>query len=225
MTINIAIDGFSSCGKSTLAKQLAKEIGYVYVDSGAMYRAVTLFAMRNNFFNGLDLDAEPLIARLKEVNVTLKYDSHTQSQITFLNDENVEDEIRKMPVSQRVSQVAVIKEVRVRLVYLQQQMALKKGIVMDGRDIGTVVLPHAELKIFMTASPEIRAQRRLDELDAKGEKVSYDEVIENLKYRDHIDQTRDESPLRQAEDARVLDNSNITREQQLEMVIGWVEGA
>ena len=225
MTINIAIDGFSSCGKSTLAKQLAKEIGYVYVDSGAMYRAVTLFAMRNNFFNGLDLDAEPLIARLKEVNVTLKYDSHTQSQITFLNDENVEDEIRKMPVSQRVSQVAVIKEVRVRLVYLQQQMALKKGVVMDGRDIGTVVLPHAELKIFMTASPEIRAQRRLDELDAKGEKVSYDEVIENLKYRDHIDQTRDESPLRQAEDARVLDNSNITREQQLEMVIGWVEGA
>ena len=224
MTINIAIDGFSSCGKSTLAKQLAKEIGYVYVDSGAMYRAVTLFAMRNDFFNGMDLDEESLIARLKEVNVTLKYNPKTQSQITFLNDEDVEDEIRKMPVSQRVSQVAVVKEVRVRLVYLQQQMALKKGIVMDGRDIGTVVLPFAELKIFMTASPEIRAQRRLDELDAKGEKVSYDEVIENLKYRDHIDQTREESPLRQAEDARVLDNSDITREQQLEMVTGWVEG-
>jgi cytidylate kinase len=224
MTINIAIDGFSSCGKSTLAKQLAKSIGYVYVDSGAMYRAVTLFAMRNGFFNGTDLNAAPLIARLNEVNVTLKYDQHTESQITFLNDENVEEEIRKMPVSQRVSQVAVVKEVRVRLVYLQQQMALKRGIVMDGRDIGTVVLPDAELKIFMTASPDIRAQRRLDELEAKGEKVSYNEVIENLQHRDHIDQTREESPLRQAKDARVLDNSDITREQQLEMVIGWVEG-
>jgi cytidylate kinase len=222
--INIAIDGFSSCGKSTLAKQLAKNIGYVYVDSGAMYRAVTLFAMRNDFFNGMDLNEVSLIERLKEVNVTLKYDPKTESQITFLNDENVEEEIRKMPVSQRVSQVAVVKEVRVRLVYLQQQMALKKGIVMDGRDIGTVVLPFAELKIFMTASPEIRAQRRLDELEVKGEKVSYSEVIENLKYRDHIDQTREESPLRQAEDARVLDNSDITREQQLEMVTGWVEG-
>ena len=222
--INIAIDGFSSCGKSTLAKQLAKNIGYVYVDSGAMYRAVTLFAMRNGFFNGMDLDKNPLIERLNEVNITLQYDPKTESQITFLNDENVEEEIRKMPVSQRVSQVAVVKEVRVRLVYLQQQMALKKGIVMDGRDIGTVVLPGAELKIFMTASPEVRTQRRLDELEAKGEKVSYKEVIENLKHRDHIDQTREESPLRQAEDARVLDNSDITREEQLEMVRGWVDG-
>ena len=224
MSINIAIDGFSSCGKSTLAKQLAKEIGFVYVDSGAMYRAVTLYAMRNDFFDGMDLKSQLLIDDLKKINVTLSYEPKTQSQITFLNGENVEEEIRKMPVSQRVSQVAVVKEVRQRLVFLQKQMALKKSVVMDGRDIGTVVLPEAELKIFMTATPEVRAQRRLDELDAKGEKVSFSEVIENLKHRDHVDQTRDESPLRQASDARILDNSNITREEQLEMVKGWVDG-
>jgi len=222
--INIAIDGYSSCGKSTLAKQLAKEIGYVYVDSGAMYRAVTLFAMRNNFFTNLVLDEKALINALSQIDVRLAYNQQTESQSTFLNDENVEEEIRKMPVSQRVSQVAVIKEVRQRMVYLQQQMAKSKGVVMDGRDIGTVVLPEAELKIFMTASPDVRAQRRLDELEAKGEKVSFEEVIENLKHRDHIDATREESPLRQAEDARVLDNSNITREEQLEMVKGWVDG-
>ncbi|MGB0805690.1 MAG: (d)CMP kinase [Salibacteraceae bacterium] len=221
--INIAIDGFSSCGKSTLAKQLAQQIGYVYVDSGAMYRAVTLFAMRNDYFTGLDLDPSKLISALNQVDVRLSYDSSTQSQITFLNGENVEEEIRKMPVSQRVSQVAVVKEVRERMVFLQQQMALDKGVVMDGRDIGTVVMPNAELKIFMTASPEVRAQRRLDELASKGEKVSFDEVIENLKHRDHIDQTREESPLRQAEDARILDNSNITREEQLELVKSWIK--
>ena len=220
--INIAIDGFSSCGKSTLAKQLAQQIGYVYVDSGAMYRAVTLFAMRHHLFTGMDLNELDLINVLDEVNVRLAYDSDTQSQITFLNDENVEDEIRKMPVSQRVSQVAVVKEVRERLVFLQQQMAIDKGVVMDGRDIGTVVLPTAELKIFMTASPEVRAQRRLDELAAKGEKVSFEEVIENLKHRDHIDQNREESPLRKAADARTLDNSNITREEQLELVKTWI---
>ena len=221
--INIAIDGFSSCGKSTLAKQLAQQIGYVYVDSGAMYRAVTLFAMRHGFFTGMDLNEAQLISDLEKVDVRLSYDSSTQSQITFLNGENVEEEIRKMPVSQRVSQVAVVKEVRERMVFLQQQMALDKGVVMDGRDIGTVVMPDAELKIFMTASPEVRAQRRLDELAAKGEEVSFDEVIENLKHRDHIDQTRDESPLRQADDARVLDNSSITREEQLELVKSWIK--
>lgn len=221
--INIAIDGFSSCGKSTLAKQLAQQIGYVYVDSGAMYRAVTLFAMRKGFFTGMDLNEAQLISELEKVDVRLSYDSSTQSQITFLNGENVEEEIRKMPVSQRVSQVAVVKEVRERMVFLQQQMALDKGVVMDGRDIGTVVMPDAELKIFMTASPEVRAQRRLDELAAKGDEVSFDEVIENLKHRDHIDQTREESPLRQAEDARVLDNSSITREEQLELVKSWLK--
>ncbi len=220
--INIAIDGFSSCGKSTLAKQLAQHIGYVYVDSGAMYRAVTLFAMRNDFFTKMDLNEAQLIASLAQVEVRLAYDSKTQSQITFLNNENVEEEIRKMPVSQRVSQVAVVKEVRERLVFLQQQMALDRGVVMDGRDIGTVVMPDAELKIFMTASPEVRAKRRLDELEAKGDKVSFDEVIENLKHRDHIDQTRAESPLTQADDARVLDNSKITREEQLKLVKSWI---
>lgn len=222
--INIAIDGYSSCGKSTLAKQLAKEIGYVYVDSGAMYRAVTLFAMRNDFFNDLDLDAQRLIDALSQIDVKLIYNSRTETQSTLLNDENVEVEIRKMPVSQRVSQVAVLKEVRQRMVFLQQQMALKKGVVMDGRDIGTVVMPFAELKIFMTASPEVRANRRLAELEAKGDSVSFEEVIANLKHRDHIDTTREESPLIQAEDARVLDNSDITREEQLEMVKGWVDG-
>lgn len=221
--INIAIDGFSSCGKSTLAKQLAQQIGYVYVDSGAMYRAVTLHAMRNEFFNDLELNQKALIDDLSNVDVRLSYDSSTEKQITFLNGENVEEEIRKMPVSQRVSQVAVVKEVRERMVYLQQQMALNKGVVMDGRDIGTVVLPDAELKIFMTASPEVRAQRRLSELESKGEKVSFEEVIENLKHRDHIDQTREESPLRQADDARVLDNSDITREEQLELVKSWIK--
>lgn len=222
--INIAIDGYSSCGKSTLAKQLAKEIGYVYVDSGAMYRAVTLFAMRNDFFNDLDLDAQRLIDALSQIDVKLIYNSRTETQSTLLNDENVEEEIRKMPVSQRVSQVAVLKEVRQRMVFLQQQMALKKGVVMDGRDIGTVVMPFAELKIFMTASPEVRANRRLAELEAKGDSVSFEEVIANLKHRDHIDTTREESPLMQAEDARILDNSEITREEQLEMVKGWVDG-
>lgn len=220
--INIAIDGFSSCGKSTLAKQLAKEIKYVYVDSGAMYRAVTLFAMRENLFNDLELDEEALKERIDEVHVKLVYDSLNDQQVTYLNDENVEEEIRKMPVSQRVSQVAVVKEVRDRMVFLQQEMAKDKGVVMDGRDIGTVVLPNAELKIFMTASPDVRAQRRMDELIAKGEQVTLEEIKQNLTHRDHIDQTREESPLRQAEDARVLDNSNLTRAEQLDLVKSWI---
>ncbi|UTW66269.1 (d)CMP kinase [bacterium SCSIO 12643] len=220
--INIAIDGFSSCGKSTLAKQLAKEIKYVYVDSGAMYRAVTLFAMREDLFNDLKLDEEALKERIDEVHVKLVYDSLNDQQVTYLNDENVEEEIRKMPVSQRVSQVAVVKEVRDRMVFLQQEMAKDKGVVMDGRDIGTVVLPNAELKIFMTASPDVRAQRRMDELIAKGEQVTLEEIKQNLTHRDHIDQTREESPLRQAEDARVLDNSNLTRAEQLDLVKSWI---
>lgn len=223
--INIAIDGFSSCGKSTLAKQLAKEIKYVYVDSGAMYRAVTLFAMRENLFNDLELDEEALKGRIDEVHVKLVYDSVNNQQVTYLNYENVEEEIRKMPVSQRVSQVAVVKEVRDRMVFLQQEMAKDKGVVMDGRDIGTVVLPNAELKIFMTASPDVRAQRRMDELIAKGEQVTLEEIKQNLTHRDHIDQTREESPLRQAADARVLDNSNLTRAEQLDLVKSWTVDA
>mgnify|MGYP002712148324 FL=1 len=220
--INIAIDGFSSCGKSTLAKQLAKEIKYVYVDSGAMYRAVTLFAMRENLFNDLELDEEALKDKVDQVHVKLVYDVSNDQQVTYLNEENVEEEIRKMPVSQRVSQVAVVKEVRERMVFLQQEMAKDKGVVMDGRDIGTVVLPDAELKIFMTASPDVRAQRRMDELVAKGEQVTLEEIKENLTHRDHIDQTRDESPLRQAEDARILDNSDLTRSEQLDLVKSWI---
>lgn len=220
--INIAIDGFSSCGKSTLAKQLAKEIKYVYVDSGAMYRAVTLYAMQNQFFDDLELNEQLLIDAVDAIHVKLVYDSDTEQQITYLNGENVEEEIRKMPVSQRVSQVAVVKEVRDRMVFLQQEMAKDKGVVMDGRDIGTVVLPNAELKVFMTASPDVRAQRRMDELVAKGEEVTLDEIKANLTHRDHIDQTREESPLRQAEDARVLDNSNITRSDQLQIVKDWM---
>jgi len=220
--INIAIDGFSSCGKSTLAKQLAKEIKYVYVDSGAMYRAVTLFAMRENLFNDLELDEEALKGKIDQVHVKLVYDSVNDQQVTYLNEENVEEEIRKMPVSQRVSQVAVVKEVRDRMVFLQQEMAKDKGVVMDGRDIGTVVLPDAELKIFMTASPDVRAQRRMDELVAKGEQVTLEEIKENLTHRDNIDQTREESPLRQADDARILDNSDLSRSEQLDLVKGWI---
>jgi cytidylate kinase len=220
--INIAIDGFSSCGKSTLAKQLAKEIKYVYVDSGAMYRAVTLYAMRNEFFNELELNSKLLIDAVDHIHVKLVYDSHSDQQVTYLNGENIEEEIRKMPVSQRVSQVAVVKEVRERMVFLQQEMAKDKGVVMDGRDIGTVVLPNAELKVFMTASPDIRAQRRRDELVAKGEEVTLDEIKANLTHRDHIDQTRKESPLRQADDSRVLDNSDITRPEQLQIVKDWI---
>lgn len=221
--INIAIDGYSSCGKSTLAKQLAKDLGYVYVDSGAMYRAVTFYAMQHNLFSGMDLNHKRLIEELPNISITLTYDGLTEKQNTLLNQINIENEIRQMPVSQRVSQVAVVKEVRERMVYLQKQMALSKGVVMDGRDIGTVVMPNAELKIFMTASPEVRAQRRLAELEAKGVSVSYEEVIANLQHRDTIDTTREESPLVQAEDARVLDNSNISREEQLEMVKLWVK--
>jgi cytidylate kinase len=220
--INIAIDGYSSCGKSTLAKQLARDLGYVYVDSGAMYRAVTLFAMRKGFFTGFDLNPDALISDLSRIHVHLSFDSSTQTQSTYLNNENVEEEIRKMEVSQRVSQVAVVKEVRERMVFLQQEMARQKGVVMDGRDIGTVVLPDAELKIFMTASHEVRVKRRLDELRAKGENVSFEEISENLKHRDFTDENRSESPLRQAKDARILDNSNLNRTEQLELVKSWV---
>ncbi len=220
--INIAIDGYSSCGKSTLAKQLAKDLGYIYVDSGAMYRAVALYAMEHKLFSGLELDSSKLVEQLPKIDIHLSYNSETEKQITFLNQKNVEAEIRQMPVSQRVSQVAVIKEVRERMVFLQKQMALSKGVVMDGRDIGTVVIPDAELKIFMTASPKVRAQRRWDELIGKGETVSFDEVMDNLKSRDHIDENREESPLRQASDARVLDNSDISKSQQLTLVKSWV---
>ncbi|MDD4636938.1 MAG: (d)CMP kinase [Bacteroidales bacterium] len=217
--IIIAVDGFSSCGKSTMAKDLAKETGYIYIDSGAMYRAITLFCLRNGLIQGDVVDTEALRKVIDTVLISFRLDPSTGKAYTLLNGENVESEIRTMEVSDKVSPVSAIGFVRKAMVLLQQKMGEDKGIVMDGRDIGTTVFPNAEMKIFVTASPEIRAQRRVDELVAKGELVSFDEVLENLKKRDHIDQTRAESPLRQAEDAYVLDNSHLTIAEQKEWLI------
>ena len=213
--IIIAIDGFSSCGKSTLAKSLARELGYIYIDSGAMYRAVTLFSLRNNWI----LDGKPkinaIISGIENINITFRFDPVTEKNTTFMNGENIEEEIRRLGVSENVSQVSTIKEVRRAMVKLQQQMGANKGIVMDGRDIGTVVFPEAELKIFMTADPEIRAQRRFLELSNKGQTVSMEEIRQNINQRDYIDQNREESPLRKADDGIILDNSFLTPDQQL----------
>ncbi|MDD2525805.1 MAG: (d)CMP kinase [Bacteroidales bacterium] len=217
--IIIAVDGFSSCGKSTMAKDLAKETRYIYIDSGAMYRAITLYCLRNGLIKGDVVDSEALSKVIDSVSISFRLDPSTGKAYTMLNGENVESEIRTMEVSDKVSPVSAIGFVRKAMVLLQQKMGKEKGIVMDGRDIGTTVFPNAEMKIFVTASPEIRAQRRVDELIAKGEKVSFDEVLENLKKRDHIDQTRAESPLRQAEDAYVLDNSHLTITEQKEWLI------
>lgn len=220
--ITIAIDGYSSCGKSTLAKQLASQLNYTYVDSGAMYRAITLFAIENGLATKDEVKTEELVSRLDEIEVDLKYDSEAQRVTTFLNGKNVEDEIRTMRVSEVVSFVSIIKEVRAKLRSIQQELGKRGGVVMDGRDIGTAVFPNAELKIFMTASPEVRAQRRFDELKAKGKNVSLDEVRDNLVSRDKEDTSRKENPLIQAEGAVVLDNSELTPEKQLEMALGWV---
>lgn len=217
--IIIAIDGFSSCGKSTMAKDLARKIGYVYIDSGAMYRAATLFALQRGFIQNGQLDAEALRNHLSEIKIEFHLNPETGLPETYLNGENVEKTIRTMEVSSHVSPVSALAFVRKAMVEQQQAMGLKKGIVMDGRDIGTTVFPDAELKIFVTASPEVRAQRRVDELLAKGEQVSMDEVLENVKMRDHIDQTREESPLRKADDALLLDNSNLTIAQQDEWLL------
>jgi cytidylate kinase len=215
----IAIDGHSSCGKSTVAKDLAKELAYVYIDTGAMYRTVTLVAMRNNLISDGKIDESTLQERLPEVNITFKYQPDEKKNETFLNGESVEEQIRGLEVSNNVSAISAIAFVRKRLVELQQEMGNKGGIVMDGRDIGTVVFPDADLKLFMTASPEIRAQRRYDELTAKGDKVDFEAILENVKQRDHLDSTREESPLKQADDAVVLDNSHLNKEQQLEWII------
>jgi cytidylate kinase len=221
--ITIAIDGYSSCGKSTLAKQLASKLNYTYVDSGAMYRAITLYAIEKGLASKDYVREQALIAELDNIQVDLQYDAETQLVTTFLNGKNVEDEIRTMRVSEVVSYVSVIKEVRAKLRSMQQELGKRGGVVMDGRDIGTAVFPHAELKIFMTASPEVRVQRRFDELKAKGKNVSLEEVRDNLVSRDQEDTTRKENPLIQAEDAVILDNSDLTPEQQLEMALGWVE--
>ena len=213
--ITIAIDGFSSCGKSTMAKDLAKEIGYIYIDSGAMYRAVTLYCLRNNLFNDDGgIDAVALEKHIGDIKISFRLNDITSRPETLLNGENVETEIRTMEVSSKVSIVAALGFVREALVKLQQEMGKNKGIVMDGRDIGTVVFPDAELKIFVIASAEIRAKRRYDELTAKGQTVSYEEILANVVGRDRIDQTREVSPLRKADDAIVLDNSDMSIPEQ-----------
>ena len=209
--ITIAIDGFSSCGKSTMAKDLAKEIGYIYVDTGAMYRSVTLFALRNNLFDADgNINIEELEKLMPEIKISFKFNPSTGRPDTYLNGELVEKEIRTLEVSNHVSPIATIPFVRKALVAQQQQMGKEKGIVMDGRDIGTTVFPDAELKIYVTASPEVRAQRRYDELQAKGMPANYEDILKNVQERDYIDTHREVSPLKKAEDALELDNSHMT---------------
>lgn len=212
--IVIALDGHSSSGKSTMAKDLAREIGYTYIDTGAMYRAVTLYSLQHHFCKGDQVDAEALEKALDDIRITFRLNPETGRPDTYLNGMNVEKEIRSIEVAGWVSAIASLGCVREALVAKQQAMGKEKGLVMDGRDIGTVVFPDAELKIFVTASPEVRAQRRVDELKAKGEDISYESVLESVKRRDHIDSTRAISPLRQADDALVLDNSNMSIEEQ-----------
>ncbi|MGQ1945869.1 (d)CMP kinase [Geofilum sp. OHC36d9] len=226
--IIIAIDGHSSCGKSTVAKDIAQRFDLRYVDTGAMYRAVTLFALRKGLIKGQTVDADTLQSKMEEVEVLFKKNPVTGIVETFLNGANVEKEIRTLEISSRVSVVSTFGFVRRRLVQLQQAMGREGGLVMDGRDIGTVVFPNADLKIFMTAAPEIRAKRRYDEMIEKGEQVDFNSVLENVKQRDFIDSTRAESPLIQAPDAWLLDNGHLDRSQQLFLVVeklkelGWL---
>lgn len=215
--IIIAIDGFSSCGKSTMAKDLAKEIGYIYIDSGAMYRAVTLFCIEHHLFNDDgSIREEELKVQMKDIQISFQLNPETQRPMTYLNGVNVEDRIRTLEVSSHVSPVAALAFVREAMVMQQQEMGKAKGIVMDGRDIGTAVFPDAELKIFVTASAQIRAQRRYDELKAKGQGASFEEILHNVEERDYIDQNRKVSPLRKADDALLLDNSHLSIEEQKE---------
>lgn len=218
--IIIAIDGFSSCGKSTLAKQLAAQLGYNYIDSGAMYRAITLYFLRNGIHVN---DHEQILDALANIHLSFVFNEQRQQSDIYLNDEDVEPYIRDLIVAEKVSEVAAIKEVRSFAVAQQKKMGKKKGIVMDGRDIGTVVFPEAELKIFMTAEPDIRVLRRYDELVVSNPNITIEEVRHNLELRDYIDSNREESPLRKANDAITLDNSSLTREEQLEKVLEWVK--
>lgn len=221
--IIIAIDGFSSTGKSTLAKELAKHLGYVYVDTGAMYRAVALFAMQNGYIGEAFFDKESLINSLPYIKLVFKFNPDLGFAEMYLNDVNVEKEIRTIEVSNYVSKVAEIHEVRSKLVEQQQEMGKSKGIVMDGRDIGTVVFPEAELKIFMNASAQTRAERRFKELQEKGDKVSFEEVLKNIEERDYIDTHRDDSPLIKAKDALEFDNSNISKQEQFQKVLKLIK--
>lgn len=212
--ITIAIDGHSSCGKSTMAKDLAREIGYVYIDTGAMYRAVTLFCLQNGLIMGEKIDTYELRKRMNEISITFQLNPTTGKPDTYLNGVCVENKIRTLEVSSKVSYVAALDFVREAMVDLQRLMGEAKGVIMDGRDIGTVVFPNAELKVFVTASDEIRAQRRYDELIAKGEKCNMEEILANIRERDRIDSTRAISPLRKADDAIILDNSHMTIPEQ-----------
>ncbi|MFT3994286.1 MAG: (d)CMP kinase [Dysgonomonas sp.] len=218
--ITIAIDGFSSCGKSTMAKDLAKQIGYIYIDSGAMYRAVTLYCLSESLFDNDYLDEAKLQEKINDLKIEFKLNSQRGTPDTYLNGKNVEADIRSMEVSNKVSIVSAVGFVRHAMVALQQEMGKAKGIVMDGRDIGTVVFPDAELKIFVTADPLIRAQRRLDELRSKNDfNTTLEDVLENIKKRDYLDQTRTESPLVQADDAIILDNSYMTIDEQMQWLL------
>jgi len=218
--IIITLDGYSSCGKSTLAKQMAAHLNYVFIDSGAMYRAITLYFIRH----GIDItNADAVVEALKHIHLTFILNEQTGRADMYLNDENVEEEIRGLEVSNNVSQVAALEPVRIFSVAQQQLMGTHKGIVMDGRDIGTAVFPEAELKIFVTASPDVRVERRYQELVAKDAAITKAEIKANLEMRDHIDSTREFSPLKQAHDALVLDNSSLTRDEQLELALSWAQ--
>ncbi|WP_055446190.1 (d)CMP kinase [Lacinutrix mariniflava] len=221
--ITIAIDGFSSTGKSTVAKQLAKKLGYIYVDTGAMYRAVTLFTMQHDFITKEDFNVNALVEKLGDITITFKFNEVLGFAEVYLNGENIEREIRTLEVSSYVSKVAAIPEVRYQLVKQQQQMGKDKGVVMDGRDIGTVVFPYAELKLFMIASAEKRATRRFDELIGRGDEVSYEAVLKNVQERDYIDSHREDSPLRKADDAIEIDNSDLSLEEQFDKVLQLVD--
>lgn len=220
--ITIAIDGFSSTGKSTLAKQLAQYLRYIYVDSGAMYRAVALFVLQNELINGYELKTFNLIGKLHLIKVTFKYNEALEISEVYLNDINVNEAVRSMEVSNVVSIISTVPEVRQQMVSIQQQMGSKKGIVMDGRDIGTVVFPNAELKLFMTASLDTRAKRRYDELVLNDSKLSIHAVLDNIKSRDFLDSTRKESPLFKADDAIEIDNSNLSKKEQFDLVVKLV---
>ncbi|MBE9469575.1 MAG: (d)CMP kinase [Bacteroidetes bacterium] len=219
----IAIDGFSSCGKSTVAKDLAKKLNYIYIDSGAMYRAVTLFSLKNNIINEQTIDEKKLQSLLNNIKISFKYNTKTGEAETFLNGNNVEDEIRNIEVSENVSPISKIKFVRENLVKQQQELGKNKAIVMDGRDIGTTVFPKADLKIFMTADVDVRAKRRHKELSDKGLNVSIEEIRNNIKNRDNHDQNREISPLKRADDALILDNGYLTKEEQLAWILDKIE--
>lgn len=221
--IIIAIDGYSSCGKSTFAKAIAARLGYIFIDTGAMYRAVTLYALEHGAIRSGIVDEEEVVRLLKEIQITFRFNPERGASDIYVNGDRVEGKIRTIEVSNCVSAVSAIAEVREMLVRMQQEMGRRKGVVMDGRDIGTVVFPDAELKIFMTADPKVRAQRRYDELTAKGDKVSLEEIEQNVRDRDYQDMHRAISPLRQAEDAIVLDNSQMTVEEQMTWVMEQIE--